>query len=171
MSLSSLSLRAGFLSLALLTAGALAGCTFTQALQNESAVHAMALGFAPPNNPAEQLVYQDLGTKFGVSDTPDAPQVSVTVTTYSRALAQSQTTDVAKNMLMTAAGVLRITKDGQQVLVTTRQATATYNADSQVLGDKSAETAAQEQAAHALADTLELTILSALTPRAPAAGQ
>jgi len=38
-----------------------------------------------------------------------------------------------------------------------------------VLADNSAEVAAQNQAAHALAQTLELTIISALTPKQPAA--
>ena len=163
-----LSLRAGVLALALAGSATLSGCTFTPAFQDQSAAHALALSFAPANNPLEQIVYQDLGTRFGLSDNPDAPQVSVTVSTYSRSLAQSTTADPAKGQLMTATGILRITRGGQPVLMTTRQATATYSTDSQVLGDKSAETAAQEQAAHALAETLQLTIISALTPQ-PAA--
>ena len=166
MSSFSVTLKAGFLALALAGTAALSGCTFTPALNDEAPSRAMALQFAPANNPLEQLVYQDLGTRFGLSNDPNAAQVSVTVSTYSRDLAQSSTVDPSKGKLMTATGILRITRGGQSVLTTTRQATASYSADSQVLGDKSAETAAQEQAAHALADTLELTIISALTPPA-----
>ena len=164
MSSFSVTLKAGLLALALAGASALSGCTFTPAFNDEAPTQAMALQFAPANNPLEQLVYQDLGTRFGLSSDPNAPQVSVTVSTYSRDLAQSSTVDPAKGKLMTATGILRISRGGAPMLTTTRQATASYSADSQVLGDKSAETAAQEQAAHALANTLELTIISALTP-------
>jgi hypothetical protein len=168
MSSFSLPFRGALLALTLAGTTALSACTFTPALNDSAATQAMALGFAAANNPLEQIVYQDLGRHFGLTDNPDAPQVSVTVSTYARDLAQSATADPAKGKLMTATGILRITRGGAPVLTTTRQATATYTADSQVLADKSAETAAQEQAAHALADTLELTIISALAPTAPA---
>ncbi|MDR3475682.1 MAG: hypothetical protein P4M09_28885 [Devosia sp.] len=164
MSLFNLPVRGAMVGLTLAGFAALSACTFTPAFNDTTAVHALMLGFAPANNPLEQIVYQDLGRRFGLSDSPDAPQVSVTVASYSRALAQSTTVDPAKDRLMTATGILRITRGGQPVLTTTRQATATYTADTQVLADKSAETAAQEQAAHALADTLELTILATLAP-------
>ena len=160
--------RTLLLSLALGGALALSACTFGPVYNDQGAQTAMEVGLAAPTNPLEQIVYQDLQRRFGVSANPSAPQVSVTVSTASRALAQSVTADPAKDSIMTATGVLRITRDGKPVLTTTRQATATYSAQGQVLGDKSAETAAAEQAASALAQTLELTIMSTLAP-APAA--
>jgi hypothetical protein len=140
----------------------------TPAYNDDASAQAMALDFAAPTNPLEQIVYQDLGTKFGNSTDPSAPQVSIVVSTASRDLAQSTTSDPEQSMLMTATGVIRITRGGENVLTATRQATATYSANTQVLADNSAETSAGEQAAHALADTLELTIISALAPTAPA---
>jgi LPS-assembly lipoprotein len=165
MSSSNLTRRAALSVLALAASAVLAGCTMTPVYNDNSAASALQLNFAAPTNPLEQIVYQDLTTKFGAASTPDAPQVSVTVTSYARAISQASTTDPAKGNLMTVSGVLRITRGGQPVLTTSRQATATYSSDSQVLADNSALTGAQEQAAHALADTLELTIISALAPQ------
>lgn len=159
--------RAGFIALSIAGIAALGGCTMTPAFNDDSAAQKMALNFAAPTNPQEQIVYQDLGTRFGVSSDPSAPQVSIAVSTASRALAQSSTADPAASQLMTATGVIRITQNGNKILTTTRQATASYSTDSQVLADNSASTNASDQAAHALAQTLELTIVSALTPAQP----
>lgn len=161
-------LRSGLFASALAATALLSACSgFTPVYSDQSST--TALHFADPNNPLEQIVYQDLARRFGTTDNPDAPQVSVTVSNFSRPLTQSVTTDPAANYLMTATGVVRITHNGQPVLTATRQATATYTVASQVLGDYTAQSAAGEQAAHALAETLELTIMSALTPAAPAA--
>lgn len=164
--------RAALLAVALSGTAALSACTGFMPVYGDrgGAQETMALNFSAPNNELEQLVYQDLSRKFGMSSDPAAPQVSITVSTASRALAQSQTAapDPAVSQLLTATGVIRITRGGAPVLTATRQATATYTADSQVLADNSAQTAASQQAAHALADTLELTIMSALAPTAPA---
>jgi LPS-assembly lipoprotein len=162
--------RAALLAVALSGTAALSACTgFTPVYGDRGgSEQAMALNFAAPNNELEQLVYQDLSRKFGMSSDSTAPQVSIAVSTATRALAQSQTADPAISQLLTATGVIRITRGGAPVLTATRQATATYTADSQVLADSSAQTAAGQQAAHALADTLELTIMSALAPTAPA---
>jgi hypothetical protein len=159
--------RTAFLALSMATGVALAGCTMTPVYQDPGAAQALALNFAAPTNPLEQIVYQDLTRRFGASQSASAPQVSITVSTASRPLAQSVTTDPAKSELMTATGVIRITRNGQKILTANRQATATYSSDSQVLADNAAETAAAEQAAHALASTLELTIVAALAPTAP----
>ena len=164
MSSFSLSIRAGLVALSI---AALAGCTMTPAFNDNTAAQKMALNFDTPTNPQEQIVYQDLSTRFGQSSDPSAPEVNIAVSTASRALAQSSTADPAASQLMTATGVIKITQNGNKILTATRQATATYSTDSQVLADNSAGTNAGDQAAHALAQTLELTIISALTP-APA---
>lgn len=162
-------LRAGLLAFTLAGTALLAACTgLTPVYSEPGADAALALNFAAPGTPLEQLVYQDLARRFGMSDAPDAPHVSVTVSTATRDFGQSVSADPAASKVLTATGILRITRNGQSVLTTTRQATATYTADSQVLADNAAATAAGEQAAHALANTLELTIISALAPTAPA---
>jgi LPS-assembly lipoprotein len=170
MSSSEALLRTGLLAAAFAATALLSACSGFTPVYSDQTSSATALHFADPNNPLEQIVYQDLGRRFGTTDNPDAPQVSVAVTTFARALTQSTTADPTTNYLMTATGVVRITRNGQPVLTATRQATATYTANSQVVADYTAQGAAGEQAAHALAETLELTIMSALTP-APAATQ
>jgi hypothetical protein len=171
MSSSSLLRRSFIAALALTAMSAVAACTMTPVYGPAGAEAALALNFATPNTPLEQIVYQDLGRRFGTSSAPDAPVVSIAVLTASRTLAQSVTSDPAKDMLMTATGTVKITKGGRPVLTATRQATATYASGGQVLADDSAAIAAGEQAAHALADTLELTITAALAPQAATAGQ
>ena len=110
--------RAALLSLAVAGVALLSACTFGPVYEDQGAAQAMEIGLAPPSNPLEQIVYQELQRRFGVSSNPGAPQVSVTVSTASRALAQSVTADPAKDSIMTATGVLRITRDGQPVLTT-----------------------------------------------------
>jgi LPS-assembly lipoprotein len=156
--------RAALLAVSLAAGLALAACTLTPAYNGDSGQHAVALSFAEPTNPLEQIVYQSLERRFTVATSPDAPAVSVSVSTATRALAQSVTTDPQASQLLTATGTVKITKNGQPVLTATRQATATYSTSGQVLADNSAQTNAANQAAQALADTLELTILAALTP-------
>jgi hypothetical protein len=169
MSSFSLSIRASLLAAALAATAALAGCTgLTPVYGDHGADQAMALNFAAPNSELEQLVYQDLTRRFGTSDAPDAPQVSISVSTAARDLAQSVNRDPAVNELMTATGIIKITRGGHPVLTAVRQATAPFTTNSQVLADNSAQVAAGQQAAHALADTLELTIISALAPNTPA---
>jgi hypothetical protein len=167
MSLLKLLARGKFVVVSGLAAAALAGCTMTPAFDDGASGQSLALNFAAPTNEYEQIVYQDLTRRFGAASDPAAPEVSVHVSTASRTLAQSQTSDPAASYLMTATGVIRITKGGQNVLTATRQATATYTENSQVLSQDAAQTNAAEQASHALAETLELTIISALAPTAP----
>ena len=163
-------LRAGALALVMGASLGLAGCGMTPVYTQPTATQqALAMTFAAPNSPLEQIVYQDLTRRFGSSTSPNAAQVSVTVTTATRALSQSTSLNPGASTLLTATGVLRINRNGQHVLTASRQATATYTTDSQVIADNSAELAASEQATHALAQILELTIISSLTPSAPAA--
>ena len=158
--------RAILLSSALFGVMALSACTSLGPVYNgdSGGQHAVALSFSQPTNPLEQIVYQQLERRFTVATSPDAPNVSVSVTTATRALAQSTSTDPQTGQLLTATGTVKITKNGQPVLTATRQATASYSTSGQVLADNSGQTNAANQAAQSLADTLELTILAALTP-------
>jgi hypothetical protein len=156
-------------ALSLSVAAGLSACTgLTPVYGDNGASQALKVGFDQPTNPLEQIVYQDLQRRFGSSDDPNAPQISIRVTAAIRGLAQSATTDPATSDLATATGNLKITRAGQQVINTSRQATTTFTQDIQGIADYSAENSAEEQAAHALSDTLELTIMAALMPSAPA---
>jgi hypothetical protein len=146
----------------------LAGCTgLTPVYGTNGAAQALKLGFDQPTNPLEQIVYQDLERHFGTTDDPNAPQVSVRVFAATRDLAQSTTADPAATELATATGNLKIKHNGQLLANVSRQGTATFTQDSQGIADYTAANAAEEQAAHALADTLELTIMSTLLPSPP----
>jgi LPS-assembly lipoprotein len=172
MSSFSLFFRATAFAVALGTAGVLSGCTGLTPVygDRDTSQRALPMSFATPNSELEQVVYQDLIRKFGTSDNPNAPQISVKVSVASRPAGQSATPDPALPQLLTATGFLQITRNGDKMLTTSRQATATYTANSQIIGDSTAYTGAAQQAAHALADTLELTILAALSPK-PAQAQ
>ncbi len=167
---SSTACRVGFAALAFAAAATLSGCSgLTPVYSDQGAASAMAVRFDDPNNPLEQIVYQDLGHRFNLSDDPNASEIGISVSSYTRQLTNSQTTDPAgTTYLSTVSGVLHISRGGSPVTTATRQATATYKTAGQVLGDNSAQQVATEQAAHALADTLQLTIISALSPKAPA---
>jgi LPS-assembly lipoprotein len=168
MSWSSFTLGAALAALSLATATALSGCTgLTPVYGDNGAAQALKLSFAQPNNSLEQIVYEDLQRHFGATDDPNAPQVIVQVSAATRDLAQSTTTDPAASELATATGNLKIERNGQIVTNVSRQATATFTQNTQGIADYTAENAAEEQAAHALADTLELTIMSTLLPSAP----
>jgi len=152
----------------LAAAASLAGCSgLTPVYGTNGAAQALKLSFDQPTNPLEQVVYQDLQRDFGTTDDPTAPQVSIRVSAATRALAQSTTTDPAATELATATGNLKIKHDGQLIANVSRQGTATFTQDYQGIADYTAINAAEEQAAHALAETLELTIMSTLLPSTP----
>ena len=64
MSSFSLLFRAGVVAASM---AALAACTMTPAYNDDTAAQKMALNFDAPTNPQEQIVYQDLSTRFGQS--------------------------------------------------------------------------------------------------------
>jgi hypothetical protein len=168
MSWSSSSLRAAFAAVSLAVTVSLAGCSgLTPVYGTGGAAQAVKISFDQPTNPLEQIVYQDLQRHFGTTEDPNAPQVSVRVFAATRALGQSTTTDPATTNLATATGNLKIKHDGQLIANVSRQGTATFTQDSQGIADYTAVNAAEVQAAHALAETLELTIMSTLLPSQP----
>lgn len=152
-------LRGGLLSLALL-APVLSGCTMAP-LYADPAGKAATLGFSypKPSSRAEQIVYQDLGARFG-TDPSRTARVSVSLVPRSTTLSSS--TRLGSVMEMRATGTLVITQDGAVLLTVTRSATATYTTASQSLANDAARIAAEEQATHALTEQFRLAILAAL---------
>lgn len=148
----------------ILGGGTLSACTLTPVYgEHGVARETMQLNLAAPDSRLEQIVYQELARRFGVSETPDAPHVKVSVVSSSRALALSQTSDPAKAYLETISGTVTITRPGRPDIILTRSASSHYTEDSQVLANSSAKANADEQAASALAQSLRLAIIAALT--------
>ena len=163
-------LRNGLMSLGLLALGGLSACTLTPVYGDHGVTaDALKLNFAAPHSRLEQVVYQELALRFGTSDAPDAPQVSVSVASSSRVVAQSTTVDPAVPSIATATGTITITRGGKVILTATRQASQTFTNGGQVLANNAAQADAAERAARGLAESLRLTIIAALA--GPEVGQ
>ena len=124
----------------------------------------VALLYAKPSNRVEQVIYEDLALKLGKAS-GNAPTLALNVTTLSRDLTSAQSTtdfpSVQKQEEVTAA--IRLTDVNGTVLFSgMRSATADYTTNSQGLASDRAQSDATIRAAHALAETIRLTLLGAL---------
>lgn len=123
-----------------------------------------ALIYARPNGRLEQVVYEDLALKLGKA-TSNAPTLSVSVTALSRDLTS---TDLHPNLPATqeeeeVTAAIKLTDvNGKIIFSGMRSATADYTANSQGLATDRAQIDAAIRAAHALADTIRLTLLGVL---------
>lgn len=120
------------------------------------------LSYAAPQSRLDQIVYQELGLRFGTGNGPDVPHLTVAVTASSRALGRSATVDPVKTSESTATAVVTLVRDGKVLFSGTRKATASYTYRGQAFADRAASTSADEQAARALADIIRLTVIAAL---------
>lgn len=156
--------QAGLPVLALVMgASVLSGCTLTPVYGDHGLTASqLKLDLAAPANRLEQVVYQRLALRFGTSDGPDAPRVSVKVSATSSHAGQSATADPEASQIETGTAVLTISRPGKPDFTATRQVSVTYTTSGQVLANNEARTDAGEQAARALAEQLRLTILSVL---------
>lgn len=162
MSSSKVFLRNALLSMAfILPAGVLAGCGLTP-LYGDTALtrQTMALSYPEPNSRLEQIVYQELGRSFAPSYGPDAPSVSVSVSTGAREVTHTTNPGTKTSYEMVAYGTINVVKDKKVVLNVARQARASYTTTGQILADNAAEKEAAERATRALAETLRLTLLT-----------
>jgi hypothetical protein len=157
---------AGLFSLAL--APALSACSgFTPVYApGPSAQQRVALIYAAPTNRFEQIVYQDLALKLGKASGP-APTLSVNVSAFSRALTSNvdplTTTLPAIQKQEEVSAAIRLTDINGKVLFSgMRSATADFTINSQGLASDRAEADAAVRAAHAVADTIRLTLLGVL---------
>ncbi len=158
-----LALANGLMVLGLSLLPALSACTLTPVYGDHGVTaEATKLSFAAPRSRLEQVVYQELALRFGTSDAPDTPQVSLTVTSSTRVVAQSVTLDPAVPGIATVTGTITIRRGGRIVLTATRQASQTFTNDGQALANSVAQSDAAERAARGLAESLRLTILGAL---------
>ena len=121
------------------------------------------LSYAEPASRLDQIIYQDLGLRFGRGQGPGAAELKVvSVVSGSRVLARAATIDPQKAYEVTVSAQITLTRDGAVLFSGTRQSTATYTERGQALTDRAAAAAAGEQAAHALAETIRLTVIAAL---------
>jgi hypothetical protein len=158
-------LRFAGLAAALMAVMALAACSsVTPVYAPDKASAQLAVIYAKPGNRLEQIVYEDLALKLGKA-TSNAPVLSVKVTAVSRELTS---TDLHPNLPATqqeeeVIGDIRLTDVSGKVLFSgMRSATADYTANSQGLATDRAEADAAARGAHALADTIRLTLLGLL---------
>ena len=155
---------AGMLTLS----AALGACSFAPVYSSGSLASQplLNLAFAKPNTRLEQVVYQELGLRFGHSEAATAPLAQVSVSAPTSDSVFSQTRNPAKPMEVTATATLTITYrdgSGKPPVKLTRFATASYSRSGQVLADKEAEREAAERAARAAAESLRLGLLATLS--------
>jgi hypothetical protein len=166
---SKLLLRNAFVALTLVGATALAGCTGLTPVYGERGIgtERHPLNYAKPNSRAEQIIYQELALRFGRANDASSPTVRIATSSYGRDLTRSNVvrpTD-QKEMVVTAQIEL-VGADGSVILSANRSAAALYTTDSQALAASEAEREATDRAARALAETVRLTLLSALAQSA-----
>ena len=144
----------------------MAGCTSFTPVYGDNAVQPMENGtfrFAEPKSRLDQIVYQDVKLKLGISKASNAPLVGIVTTSDTRDLTKS---DVARpneqHEAVVSAEITITSAAGTVVFHTTRSASAVYTTDTQGLADTQAQQAAEEQAAQELAETVRLTLISSM---------
>lgn len=134
---------------------ALAACSFAPVYSSGASNY--NLQFASPDSRLEQIVYQDLVTRFGRSTDPQALLVTVRVS-RSGLPGTSLEGDIT---------ILRPDPsgdtEGELLYRATRTATATTQHTPQRLAAQQAGVEAAERAAHQLAEAVRLTLLGVLT--------
>ena len=113
---------------------------------------------------------QEFVLRFGRTDNPDAPQLTVSTTSAGRGLTTTSVTKPATQYQVTVTATAVVTTaDGERVFSGSRSATAQYVSVGQVLADTEASNEAAERAAKEAAEGLRLAVLGALAT--PVAGQ
>lgn len=160
-------LRSALFAAAISMAAVLGACSFQPVYSGRLADAAqMPLAYASPNSRLEQIIYQELAFRLGKTDLPSAPLVSVTAIPSTQASFLSVTANPsAPHEATVTASVVITPRDGagSQTTTITRTAKAQYTRSGQVLADSTAETEALERAAKAVAESLRLAILAALS--------
>ncbi len=158
----------GALLAAMLGAGTmLSGCSFSPVYSGALASQpSLALAYARPNSRLEQIIYQELSLRFGSTDSPTAPLVSVSLVPVVSEMVMSRTDNPTKPLEAAVTATLTITpRDGVggPPQTYTRRATAGYTQNDQVLAGRRAQEEALERAAKAAAESLRLAVLAGLS--------
>ncbi|KKB13769.1 hypothetical protein VE25_00125 [Devosia geojensis] len=157
-------LRNGFLAIAIVLGGTLSACTMAPVYSDPQAVsQRLAFTYAEPNSRLEQIVYQELRLRFGVSEAPDARQVRVSVSASGPRQGLSATPNPNTLRRMTATARLTILPPAgstQPPVTITRTATADFTTNAQAFAARESVIEAQERATRAAAESLRLALLA-----------
>lgn len=162
--------RKGLIALALSGTVLLAGCSGFRPVYGEHGIanERMELAYAKPSSRLEQIIYQEFVLRFGRSQNPDAPLLTVSTSASGVGLTTTTITKPATQYQVTVTGTaVLVTPDGQEIFAGSRRATAQYVAVGQVLADTEAANEAQERAAKEVAEGLRLAILGKLATPVP----
>jgi hypothetical protein len=158
--------RAAFIALALSATAALSGCTGLHPVYGQPAagVERYAFTYAAPVSRLDQVIYNDLRLRLGPhSSAPDALRVTITASNAGRVLTETNVTRPSTAWEMTVTANVKVVDDkGKVVFSGIRKASANYQVVGQVLADSAAAQDAAERAAHAVAETVRLTLISEL---------
>lgn len=159
------------LTAALLAAVTLSGCTSFRPVYGDAGIGAerLALNYAKPAGRLEQIIIQDLIVRIGSTTDPTAPVFSVTATASSQQLTHTNVVKPAAQREVVVNASYTLSANGGIVTKGSRQASAAYTTNGQVLADEAALKDATERAGHAVAETIRLSILGALSQPATAA--
>jgi hypothetical protein len=165
MSSSRLKRIALIISLGLVSTG-LGACSFQPVYSGRLAENPqLQLAYAEPATRLEQIVYQELSFRLGMTESPSAPLLSARVTASASEPFLSQTTNPNIPRVVTVTGSVTITprdrRDAKPIVIT-RTARAEHTRTGQVLADEAALAEAGERGAKAVAESLRLAILAAL---------
>lgn len=162
--------RKGLFLLALSGLVSLAGCSSFRPVYGDNGIASerMELSYAKPASRLDQIVYQEFVLRFGRSMSPDAPRMTVSTVSSSKAMTHTSVAKPATQYETTVTVTAVITTaDGRTVFSGSRSATAAYATVGQVLADTEAGNEASERAAKEAAEGLRLAILGALATPVP----
>ena len=162
-------MRNALIVLGLLGATTLAGCSGLTPVYGERGIGAerIALRYADPTNRLEQIIYQDLALRLGRATDATSPSVRIVTSTSTRDLTRSNVARPSEQREAVVSATIEMSDAaGAIVLTTTRSAAALYSTDGQALAASEAEIEALERAARALAETIRLTLIGALSQTA-----
>lgn len=135
----------------------LAACSFAPVYSNPSVSRSnFDLTFDRGNTRLEQIVYADLVAHFGRSTAPVTKNVQV-------AISSSSITPGNGSVGLQGAIIVTNNQTDEIVFTGTRTASATYLSSGQSLANQQAANEATERAAHQLAETIRLTLISVLS--------
>lgn len=157
------------LILAATLATGLGACSFSPVYSGALAARpTLDIAYAQPTTRLEQIIYQELALRLGSSSSQTSTVASVSasasgsgsalMTSVRRANAPAQVT-------VTARLTLKQPSEDAPAVTIIRRATADYSSADQVLADNTAASEAEERAARAVAESLRLALLAALSRR------
>lgn len=159
-------LRSLLLILALAGAGLVSACSGPMPLYSTAAVDPATYSFSysRPVSRSDQVIYRELRLRLPQEPgAANALTVAVTSSTYPRGLAVKTIGAPHVPYSMVAVADVTVTRaDGSVVFSGQRTASASFEYTNQVLTDKQAEIDAAERASVALAETVRLSILTAI---------